>query len=97
MTSLLAGEELLDHRGLAGLFGQKTVVPVWCVDDAKLDLFSRRAQRLGELLGISRRVQPIRTERDQQRPRRNVPEGFDETPAPVLPRQIEVRQRSRHI
>jgi hypothetical protein len=51
-------------------------------------------KRLLDLLRRGRRIQPVRAERDQQRPRANALERLGQRSAAVLPREIEVRQRA---
>src|SRR5690242_2037543 len=87
------GEEPFDHRGLPRLFQQKAIVSVRRVDHVELDRLPKGAKRRGEFLGTRGRVQPVRTERDEQSSRLHVPERLDEAAAAVLPCEVEIRQR----
>src|SRR5712691_13564304 len=94
---LLAREELLDHRSLARLLQQKTVMSVRSLDDVELDLLASRAERARELLGTRRRVEPIGAERDEQRSGRHVADRGRELSAAVLPRGVGVGQRAGRV
>ena len=67
------------------------------LDHMELYRLAASAKRLGDLLRRRRRVQPVGTERDQQRPRRNAAECLRERSAAVLPRDIEICQRARGV
>ena len=90
-------KKVLNHRRLPGLFEQKAVVAVRRLDDVQLDVLAERAKRAGHLLGPGRRIQPVRAERDQERPGRHPAKRVDEASLSVLSRQIEVGQRPRRI
>ena len=74
----MSGEELLDHRSLARLLQQKAVMSVRSIDDMELDLLAGGAERVGELLGTRRRVEPVGAERDEQCSGRHVAERVRE-------------------
>ena len=57
----------------------------------------RAAKRAGDVLRRGRRVQPVGTERDQQRPRLHAFQCLSERSVAVLPREIEIGQRARHV
>src|SRR5687768_4392879 len=65
-------------------------MPVWSIDHVKLHFLPCRTERGRQLLGTRRRVEPIRTEGDEQRPGRNVADRVREPAAPMLTREIEV-------
>src|SRR5215469_1675901 len=61
-------QELPDDGCLPGFFQQEAVVPIRRLDDVALDRLAESAKRLLDLSGRRRRVQPVRTERYQERP-----------------------------
>ena len=76
---------------------QEAIVAVRRLDHVQLDLFSRRAQRVGELLRARGRIQPVGAERNEQRSRHHLAQRVHEISAAVLPREIEVGQRTRRV
>ena len=65
------GQELADDGRLPRFFEQEAVVAVGRLDHLALGWLAERGKRVGDLLRRGGRVQPVGTERDQQRPRRN--------------------------
>src|SRR5262245_62046675 len=67
------------------------------IDHMALDRLASSAARLLDLLRRRRRVQPVGTERDQQRARRNTLYRLRERSPAVLPREIEIGERPRRV
>jgi len=62
-------QELADDRHLPRFLKQEAVVAVRRLDHMGLDRLAESVKRVGDLPGRGRRVQPVGTERYQQRPR----------------------------
>ena len=69
---------------MARLFQQKAILSIGRVDDVQLHVLARRLQRRRQLLGPTRRIKPIRAERDEQGPGRDVPDCVVEPPLTIL-------------
>src|SRR5688572_13522165 len=93
----LTRKEPLDHRGLARFLQQEAVVPIRRLNHVELDTLAQGAKCRGQLLGAGRRIQPVGTERDEQRSGRYVLEGINKASSSMLPCEIEVRQCSRCV
>src|SRR4051812_45781396 len=70
-ATLLGREKPLDHGTLARLFQQEAVVSVGRVDDMELDIAAVREKRRRQFLRPRWRIQPVRAEGDEKRPRRH--------------------------